>query len=309
MKRSYLTVKHRETEALYYVCTSEDLDHYRSVGFDECWYYTCYTSLDPYKGDRLHFYGKDLYVVAYPSLDAETLVKPPEKTLTRLVEEKGGLNEDGTFKDSLKVKEPKRAEYYPDGKPNPLYFKYDVKLDAHRCYVRVLEDGYDRYRIGEVYEAVRYGRGLVLVSTEGYEDLNGLALWVKGLHHEGEADECELLTLEEGGRLFSANNEGIKINLGFNPSGDDTATVNVNFDDHYKQAKTDKLPEPIEVIEAVESRLISAGLDVSSACNIARGLKYILRSGFKEGEDVNKEVQKFYNYVNRARTGEWLGGK
>ena len=110
-----------------------------------------------------------------------------------------------------------------------------------------------------------------------------------------------------GAREMKEGEEGIKINLGFNPSGEET--VSVNFDDHYKQAKTDKVGEPIDIIEALEVRLIKAGVDVNEACNICRGLKYVLRGSFKEGEDVQKELRKFYNYTHRARTGKWLGGR
>jgi hypothetical protein len=90
--------------------------------------------------------------------------------------------------------------------------------------------------------------------------------------------------------------------------------VAVNFDDHYKKAKGDKLPEPIEILSAVEVRLLLTELGdtaegINAVCNIVRGLKYILRSGFKEGEDVAKEVHKFYNYTHRARTGKWIGEK
>ncbi len=374
----YITVRHTESRTLYFITDKGDITTYLEEGtLRGHWAYECYPYLNNTVGQE-HFYGEELFYICKGGM--ETLTKPPEKSLSELVEEKGGLNEDGTFKDSLEVKEPKRAEYYIDGVRNPLYFKYDEKLGVHRCYVRVLEDEYDQYEVSEVYKAITRGRSLVLVSTEGYEDFNGLAMYIKGLHDDCK-DECELLTLEEGERLFKAKNEGakivaitddhppapddevldgqpldegctdntcsldacsggdctdagvmatkiaqqeaqkfavgaremkegeegIKINLGFNPSGEET--VSVNFDTHYKEAKTDKVGEPIDVIEALEVRLINAGVDINEACNICRGLKYVLRGSFKEGEDVQKELRKFYNYTHRARTGEWLGGR
>jgi len=81
----------------------------------------------------------------------------------------------------------------------------------------------------------------------------------------------------------------------------------MNHDKHYK-AETG-LPEPIEIIEAIETRLWSLELDPNEVGNIARGLKYLLRLGLKESENPRKELDKFYNYMHRAKTGEWLGDK
>jgi hypothetical protein len=305
------------------------------------------------------FYGSSLIEVK------STEAVPPEKPLTQLVEEKGGLNEDGSFKDSLEVKEPKRAEYYIDGERNPLYFE-EKKDGGFKCYVKILDgEEYQHLNKDEVHTATHHKDSLLAyVRNPKNPDRRGLAMWIKGIQ-TGEADECELLTLEEGERLLKPTpddeildgqpldegctdttcsldacsggdctdagvmatkiaqqeaqkfavgaremkegEEGIKINLGFNPSGEEM--VNVNFDAHYKEAKTDKVGEPIDVIEALEVRLINAGVDINEACNICRGLKYVLRGSFKEGEDVQKELRKFYNYTHRARTGEWLGGK
>ena len=78
----------------------------------------------------------------------------------------------------------------------------------------------------------------------------------------------------------------------------------MNHDKHYK-AETG-LPEPIELIEALEQRLWALELDANEANNIIRGLKYIFRLGLKETENPQKELAKLYNYTHRARTGEWI---
>ena len=74
-----------------------------------------------------------------------------------------------------------------------------------------------------------------------------------------------------------------------------------NFDSHYAI----KDIEPIDVREETVDRLIRAGVDPIKASNVVDALKYILRAGLKENEDVNKDLSKAHNYMHRYFYGEW----
>ena len=56
----------------------------------------------------------------------------------------------------------------------------------------------------------------------------------------------------------------------------------------------------------MEDNLISSDCPVNEAANITRALKYIFRASKKKGEPAEKDLRKFYNYIHRAKTGEWL---
>ena len=75
-----------------------------------------------------------------------------------------------------------------------------------------------------------------------------------------------------------------------------------NYDDHYSSKEI----EPILVIEETMGRLIDSGLDPKDAYNVGQSLKYILRAGAKEGEDVKKDIFKALNYLHRGARGEWV---
>jgi hypothetical protein len=77
-----------------------------------------------------------------------------------------------------------------------------------------------------------------------------------------------------------------------------------NHDSHY----AGKEIEPIDVIEETIQRLTKAGLNPVPAYCIGQSLKYILRAGLKEGEDVMKDLDKALNYQYRAKNGEWIPG-
>ena len=75
-----------------------------------------------------------------------------------------------------------------------------------------------------------------------------------------------------------------------------------NFDDHYAS----KDIEPILVIEETIERLVKSGVEPKDAYNIGQSLKYILRAGVKDGEDVNKDIFKALNYLHRGVRQEWV---
>jgi hypothetical protein len=75
-----------------------------------------------------------------------------------------------------------------------------------------------------------------------------------------------------------------------------------HYDDHYAS----KDIEPILVIEETIERLVKSGIDPKDAYNIGQSLKYILRAGVKEGEDVKKDIFKALNYLHRGVRKEWL---
>ena len=74
------------------------------------------------------------------------------------------------------------------------------------------------------------------------------------------------------------------------------------YDSHYAQKEI----EPILVIEETIERLIEADFEPKGSYNIAQALKYILRAGTKEGEDVEKDLAKALNYLHRGIKGEWV---
>ena len=74
----------------------------------------------------------------------------------------------------------------------------------------------------------------------------------------------------------------------------------MNHDKHYSSKEI----EPIEVIEETIKRL-DGKLDPINAYNVAQSLKYILRAGLKEGESVEKDLDKALNYLTRGVTGKW----
>jgi hypothetical protein len=76
----------------------------------------------------------------------------------------------------------------------------------------------------------------------------------------------------------------------------------MNHDKHYSS----KAIEPIDVIEETIKRL-DGKLDPINAYNVAQSLKYILRAGLKEGESVEKDLDKALNYLTRGVTGKWRG--
>lgn len=74
----------------------------------------------------------------------------------------------------------------------------------------------------------------------------------------------------------------------------------MNHDKHYAQKEI----EPIQVIEETIERLTDK-LDPKAVFNIGQSLKYLLRAGLKEGESVEKDLDKAFNYLHRAIKGEW----
>lgn len=74
----------------------------------------------------------------------------------------------------------------------------------------------------------------------------------------------------------------------------------MNHDKHYSQ----KAIEPIEVIEETIERLFGK-IAPNSAYNVGQSLKYILRAGLKDGESVDKDLDKALNYLTRGVTGGW----
>ena len=80
------------------------------------------------------------------------------------------------------------------------------------------------------------------------------------------------------------------------------ALESTNYDDHYSSKEI----EPILVIEETMGRLIDSGLDPKDVYNVGQSLKYILRAGVKEGEDVKKDIFKALNYLHRGVRGEWV---
>jgi len=255
--------------------------------------YTCYPSLE-HNNDACTLHGDELLYICRDGGLGEAV--PSDKPLTQLVEEKGGLNEDGTFKDSLEVKEPKRAKT-PDDEVldcQPL----DEGCTDNTCSLDACSGG----------ECTDAG---VMATKIAQQEAQKFAVGAREMK-EGEEftltqTQAKQLALRQHGKTQPTNLEIKVANPNSEVNGEDL--INVNFDDHYKQAKTDKVSEPIDIIEALEVRLIKAGVDINEACNICRGLKYVLRGSFKEGEDVQKELRKFYNYTHRARTGSWLGGR
>ena len=75
-----------------------------------------------------------------------------------------------------------------------------------------------------------------------------------------------------------------------------------NYDDHYRSKEI----EPILVIEETIERLVKSGLEPKDAYNVGQSLKYILRAGDKEGEDVKKDIFKALSYLHRGARGEWV---
>ena len=78
----------------------------------------------------------------------------------------------------------------------------------------------------------------------------------------------------------------------------------MKHDSHYSQ----KAIEPILVIEETIKRL-EGKLDSIKAYNVAQSLKYILRAGLKEGESVEKDLDKALNYLHRGVKDTWIGQK
>jgi hypothetical protein len=78
--------------------------------------------------------------------------------------------------------------------------------------------------------------------------------------------------------------------------------ISSHYDDHYASKEI----EPILVIEETIERLVKSGVKPKDAYNIGQSLKYILRAGVKEGEDVNKDIFKALNYLHRGVRGEWV---
>lgn len=78
-----------------------------------------------------------------------------------------------------------------------------------------------------------------------------------------------------------------------------------NHDDHYAS----KDIEPIDVIEETVDRLVEKGLSPKSAFHIGTALKYYLRAGLKDGEDIYKDLNKGFNYMHRAKFGTWIETK
>lgn len=68
-----------------------------------------------------------------------------------------------------------------------------------------------------------------------------------------------------------------------------------NHDSHYKGMAV----ESITVQEAMMG-------EQSIEFLLATSVKYIMRAGKKSGEAFDKDLHKAMNYINRARTGEWL---
>jgi len=75
----------------------------------------------------------------------------------------------------------------------------------------------------------------------------------------------------------------------------------VNHDKHYASKEI----EPIQVIEETIERL-TGKLDSKAVFNIGQSLKYLLRAGLKEGESVEKDLDKAFNYLHRAIKGGWV---
>ena len=75
-----------------------------------------------------------------------------------------------------------------------------------------------------------------------------------------------------------------------------------NFDSHYK-----KDIEPILVIEETIERLTKSGYSPKKAYLVGQSLKYILRAGLKDGEDIEKDIFKAFNYLHRASRSVWVG--
>jgi TPR repeat protein len=75
----------------------------------------------------------------------------------------------------------------------------------------------------------------------------------------------------------------------------------MKHDKHYASKEI----EPIQVIEETIDRL-TGKLDPKAVFNIGQSLKYILRAGLKEGESVEKDLDKAYNYLHRAKRGTWV---
>jgi len=64
--------------------------------------------------------------------------------------------------------------------------------------------------------------------------------------------------------------------------------------------------QQIEPIDVIENFLSMGSLPPIVAFSVAQALKYILRSGLKEGQPWNKELQKAMNYLYRALNGRWF---
>ena len=75
-----------------------------------------------------------------------------------------------------------------------------------------------------------------------------------------------------------------------------------NFDSHYK-----KDIEPILVIEETIERLVKSGYEPKKAYLVGQSLKYILRAGLKDGENIEKDIFKAFNYLHRSIRGVWDG--
>lgn len=364
----YAKVRVKETGEPYFLKSMSYAQLERSTELDPYAVVTGYPSLDHDNGAST-FNGDQLEIVYFGDTE---LGKP----LVDLVEEAGGLDDEGKFNSNqLEVKtsdadlKDAPPEYYLD---NEHYFRdteavsseVGVRRYSKECFVVFLDGDTKDTPSSSISKAYLADGEEELVNTD---DLSGDpsqvgAWWVEQLVSGSTKDlkEVRLLPYDEalekqslkdapdftdamamavrvaqedaqkfakGRREMKEGGESIlnvsagrrlgaekiqALNEGVDPSvifDEPTDTIAVNFDDHYKQAKSEKVPEPIDVIEALEVRLVNAGVDVNEACNICRGLKYVLRGSFKEGEDVAKELRKFYNYTHRARTGEWLGGK
>ena len=75
----------------------------------------------------------------------------------------------------------------------------------------------------------------------------------------------------------------------------------MKHDKHYASKEI----EPIQVIEETIERL-TGKLDPKSVFNIGQSLKYLLRAGLKEGESVDNDLDKAFNYLHRAIKGGWV---
>lgn len=69
---------------------------------------------------------------------------------------------------------------------------------------------------------------------------------------------------------------------------------------HYAEKRI----EPIDVQEQIMEVLVN--IPPVQRHLIAHSVKYLMRAGSKAGEPWEKDIQKAFNYLHRALTGEWV---
>jgi hypothetical protein len=71
-------------------------------------------------------------------------------------------------------------------------------------------------------------------------------------------------------------------------------------DDHYSAQEI----EPCQVQEQIINTLVNVPL--TQRFYLAKAMKYFMRCGSKGGEHWQKDMQKGFNCIHKALTGEWL---